>query len=183
MPTIEAPNEYAASLRDAVLDRSALTEDMLDDEAKVYIDWAMTQADRVGLLVENEDDAEARRDAFMGWLKSLSRLVTLRKERDAAWFAETLAELDAQGQATGLPPLSEEHKVALSNHVDKSNVALLEHFISTMTPVSSSPAAPEQVAPEPPAETSHSLLGTLQEKFQSLLGGEGKAADSEDCST
>jgi hypothetical protein len=133
-PIVEPPNEYASRLRDAILERSALTDDMLDEEAQVFLDWAMTQADRVGLLIQSEEEAETKRDALMDWLKDISRLVTLRHAKDADWFATTLTELDAHAQAIGAMALSPEHQTALAQHSSKSTIELLSQITGIYAP-------------------------------------------------
>ena len=79
-------NPYAKKFRDAILDRSALTDELTDDEAEPFINWAMTQADRVGVMVENEDDAEVKLRSLMRFLSNMTKVVSRRGEYDDDTF-------------------------------------------------------------------------------------------------
>lgn len=127
-------SDYAAMLKDAILDRSALTEDLVDDEAKVLIDWAMHHAERVAALIQNEAEMETKSEAFMDMLKDFSRLVARRFDKDEAWFSEKLAELNTLSASIDGPTTTPDQQAALLNHSDKSNLDLLQALLNAYSP-------------------------------------------------
>lgn len=127
-------SDYAAMLKDAILDRSALTEDLVDDEAKVLIDWAMHQVERVAALMQTEADMETKGEVFMDMLKNFSRLVARRFDKDEAWFSEKLIELNTLSASIDGPTTTPDQQAALLNHAEISNLDLLQALLNAYSP-------------------------------------------------
>lgn len=126
--------DYAAKLQDAILSRSALFDDLVDEEAKIILDWAMIQAERVAATVQDEEDYDTKRSMLGKLLKGMSRLVAFRERKDAEWYAEKLVQLNAYSLAIGGPTLSEAQQVTLKSHSQMSNIELLRTVINMFTP-------------------------------------------------
>lgn len=180
MPPIpDAPNEYAVRLRDTILDRSALIEEMVDTEGQVFMDWAMTQADRVGASIHDENEAESQSDLLLGWLKDISRLVTRRQDRDAEWFSESLQSIDETAKSLGLAGFTDTQKAAINEHGSKTNLEFLQEIINALSsdsvPTTSNEASfssallattSEEPSSPPPATSFQNAVNNLAEATQ-----------------
>lgn len=134
-------SDYAARLRDAILDRSALTDDLLDDEAELLLNWALQQADRVAALMQNETDMETKSEALMDLVKAINRLVAYRFDKDETWFSAKLNDLNNLSTSINGPATDATQQAVLLNHTEKSNLDLLQDLLNAYTPTA--PLTPE----------------------------------------
>jgi hypothetical protein len=94
------PNKWAARLRDAILDNSALRDGLTDEEAQPLIDWGLAVAVRVtaDLSSRTPNEADVRYEELYEALpKLLTRItwVTLfREKKGAEWTVKTLNQLN-----------------------------------------------------------------------------------------
>ncbi len=132
-PINDGPNEYAARLHDAILDRSSLTDNLADDEADLLIEWALRQADRVSLLITNDEDYDSRRSVLMALVKQITRIVTRRHEQDDLWLGEKLNQIGEYSQQLGGPSLNVEQWRELVGHASKSNTELVQQIVKSLT--------------------------------------------------
>ncbi len=126
--------DYAAKLQDSILSRSALFDDLVDQEAQIILDWAMTQAERVAAIVQDEEDYDDKRSKLGKLLKGISRLVAFRQRKDTEWYTEKLDQLTEYSLAISGPGLSVDQRTALLDHANKTNIELLNEALTYFTP-------------------------------------------------
>ena len=124
----EPKSDYVRKFQVAILDNSALTDNLTDNEAKIYLDWAHRVAEKVALPIQNEADAEEKRDALMKLLRVMSRLVTHRQEKDNAWFLSMLEKLSTLQISLINSGLTEQQCQRVTSLYDSDNATLLQHL-------------------------------------------------------
>lgn len=137
-------NPWAARLRDALLDNSALRDGLADDEAQPLIDWGLQLADRLAAEMKSlpSDQHEARYEQFYEMLpKLLTRItwVTLhRAKKGADWTANMLRQINDLNRilhGADAPQLSAESIAAYAERGDQlSNGELVKELIAHLTP-------------------------------------------------
>ena len=146
----EPKSDYVQKFQVAILDNSALTENLTDDEAKLYLDWALPVAEKVAQSIQNEDEAEEKRDSLMKLLRVMSRLVTRRQDEDNEWFLsmlDTLSTLQISLINTGL---TEQHRQRLTSIYDSDNATLLQHLTQLLLNPLGEETPDQTIIPAPP---------------------------------
>jgi len=91
-------NEWAARLRDAILDNSALRDGLLDEEAQPLIDWGLALAAVVTAPLPTLPDPEMRYEELYDALPKLMTRITwvtiYRQNKGADWTTRTLQQLN-----------------------------------------------------------------------------------------
>jgi hypothetical protein len=132
------PSPYAEQFRAVILDNSAITADLYDEEAGILLEWAKLLADRVALAVADEADAEARQATLIQFLMSIGRLVGRRLEEDPVWAEGKLKAIDGYSQALGGPTLAENQRTAMLERIGNgalANLDLLQDLLAAYTPL------------------------------------------------
>lgn len=151
MPLESQPqSDYSRKFQVAILDNSALTDDLTDDEAKIYFEWALAVAEKVANSVQNDDEAEEKRDSLMKLLRVMSRLVTHRQEKDSEWFHSMLDNLSNLQTSLIDTGLTEQHRQRLSSIYDSDNATLLQHLTKLLLEPTETESVDQNIVPAPP---------------------------------
>jgi hypothetical protein len=148
----EPQSDYVRKFQVAILDNSALTDDLTDAEAKLYLDWALAVAEKVAQTVQNESDAEEKRDTLMKLLRVMSRLVTHRQEKDNEWFLSMLEKLSTLQISLINTGLSEQYRQRVTSLYDSDNATLLQHLTKLLLEPSTDEESDKNILAAPPGQ-------------------------------
>ncbi len=155
MPPVSEPqNDYSHKFQVAILDNSALTENLTDDEAKIYLDWALPIADKVAQSIQDEADSEEKRDSLMKLLRMVSRLVTYRHENDGEWFMKMLDSISKIQISLVNFGLTDEQTQILISHSDSDNITFLQHLSKALSSPTLDESQGKDIIQAPPSNIS-----------------------------
>jgi hypothetical protein len=158
----EPQSDYVHKFQVAILDNSALTDDLIDDEAKIYLDWALAVAEKVATSVQDDADAEEKRDTLMKLLRVMSRLVTHRQEEDNEWFLSMLENLSTLQTSLINTGLTDQHRQRVTSLYDSDNATLLQHLTTLLLEPPESPVEAEATPNENIIQTPLGKIKTYQ---------------------
>lgn len=120
---------YDKKLQDAILDNSALTDDLTDMEAVPLIEWAMTLAGIVSTSIDSDEAFEEKNRNLGRLIKTTARYIARRHQKTPEELLDYLTKINEYRQTLGLSLLDAARQDTILNHVQFSDLELLQQFI------------------------------------------------------
>lgn len=164
-PSLNSPHDYVNNLKDTILDNAALRDGLTDTEAQPLIDWALRQANYVGGLIENDEDAEFKQTNLNRLILYITRFTTRRlDDKDGKWVDKQISRLNEFSENIGGQALSEDVRQQLLSHSNLSNAEVLTMMTSAFDQAEI-PTQPMPTAqPDPPTDTVLALRDLLRKE-------------------
>jgi hypothetical protein len=167
----ESPNEYTTLLVEGVFGNSSLQQDLSEEAAAFFVEWAAQQAERIGQLPDDDDAYDDIKRRFDRSLRTMNALCKRRTEGADA-LEPLIARINNYGKVLQFEPLEGAARDELMAATDADDLAFMELLAQKLSPAT----APDD---SPDATTNDTLPSASEESDNNTARqGEDSAQDS-----
>lgn len=136
----ESANEYTTLLIDGVLENSSLVQDLSEDAAAYFVEWAAQQGERLGPMAADDESFDKIKRNFNRSLRMINA-VCVRRAESAEALAPLFQRINGHGKTLHFNPIEEEARDKLRAVAEQDDLTYMKTLTHHLAPAAEPPVS------------------------------------------